>query len=348
MKAVVFPQPNCVELRETPRPPVCAGHVLMETYFSSISAGTELLVLSGHLPALARGMLRYPLVPGYENVGRIVAHGDEVRGVEEGTWACCEGAPRFREFASCWGGHAEYVLAPAAEILPLPQNMPPQQGLFTPLASIALHSIQRARVALGESVVVLGQGVVGLLALQLAQLAGTSQVIAVDCLPGRLDMARKLGATEIVLADMADERERAGAIDRILSLTANRGADVVFEVTGSSDVAAGAPRACRDHGRLVLVGMYSRPLTFDYWDLYSREIDVLPSQGAGPKEEGPMPGLQWTWRRTCEQALALISSHRLAVAELITDQLSVEHIADGYERLRSDPDHTLKVVLSWK
>src|SRR5260370_42055302 len=108
MKVVVYPQPNCIELRETTRPSVRAGHVLSGTYFTSISAGTELLVLRGSLPALVRGMLRYPLVPGYESVGRIVALGDEVHGVEEGTWACCEGAPRFREFASCWGGHAEY------------------------------------------------------------------------------------------------------------------------------------------------------------------------------------------------------------------------------------------------
>jgi 2-desacetyl-2-hydroxyethyl bacteriochlorophyllide A dehydrogenase len=347
MKIVVFPEPNNVELRETAQPAVRAGHVLVETHYTSISAGTELLVLSGELPAIARGTVRYPLVPGYENVGRVVALGDEVSGIDKESWVCCEGTPSFRAFASCWGGHAEYILVPAAEVLPLPAGMPPQRGLFTLLASIALHGVQRAKITLGESVVVFGQGVVGLLALQLARLAGASQIIAVDRLPGRLEMARRLGATETVLVE-AGEQGLAGAIDRVLSRTAQRGADVVLEVTGASSVAAAAPLVCRDRGRLALIGMYARPLTFDYWDLYSREIDVLPSQGAGPKDDARVPGLAWTWRRTCEHSLALIGSGRLDVDALITHRFSIDSIAAGYESLRTDPDHTLKVLLSWK
>jgi 3-hydroxyethyl bacteriochlorophyllide a dehydrogenase len=347
VKTVVFPTQNRIEIRETQRPAVRPGEVLIKTHYTSISAGTELLVLSGGLPAMAHGAIRYPLVPGYENVGRVVALGEGVVGLEDGNWVCCEGAPSFHELASCWGGHAEYVLAPASEVLRVPQDTPPQRALFTVLASIALHGVQRASITLGESVVIWGAGVVGLLALQLTRLAGADLVIVADRLPGRLAVARRLGATNTVLIDDEVSHGLDEAREQVLSLTSNRGADAVLEITGASEIAAIAPRVCRERGRLALIGMYARPLVFDYWDLYSREIDVLPSQGAGPKDGLSASPIAWTWRRTCEEALALITAGRLIVDPMITHRLPIEQIADGYAALRGEPDRTLKIVLSW-
>lgn len=348
MRVVVFPDRNRIEVREMATPTVRAGHVLIKTYYTSISAGTELRVLRGDLPAIARGEIRYPLVPGYENVGRVVAIGDGVVGLDEGAWVCSEGTASFREYASCWGGHAEYVLALTNDVIALPADLPPQHGLFTLLASIALHGVQRGRVALGESVVIFGQGVVGLLSLQCARLAGADRVIVVDRLPTRLQVAQHLGATATILIEDQTPRGLADALTQIQALTSNRGADVVLDATGVTEVAAVAARACRERGRLVLVGLYAQPLTFDYWDLYRREIDILPSQGAGPKEEEALARHRWTWRRTCEESLTLITARRLAVDALITHHLPIDAIADGYEALRVAPDHTLKVVLAWQ
>lgn len=348
MRLVVIPRPGVVEMRETrdlkPRP----GMVLIETHYTGISAGTELMVLDGKLPNIARGVVRYPLVPGYENVGRVVASDSGATGFAEGSWVCSEGSPNFQDFQSCWGGHCGHVLVPAKETFSLPVGMTPEDGVFMVLTSIALHGIQRARIGLGETVAIFGQGVVGLLALQLARMAGAERVIAVDKVPFRLDLSMRLGADETLLVADGGKHGIRKACEEIVRLTHGRGADVVLEVTGSADVASESVIACRERGRFLLLGMYATPLHFDCWDLYSRELDILSSRGAGPKDELPFAYEPWTWRRTYEESLRLIASKRVAVQPLITHRLPAERIEDGYRALREQPDQALKVVLQWR
>ncbi|MGH7903142.1 MAG: zinc-dependent alcohol dehydrogenase [Candidatus Dormibacteraceae bacterium] len=348
MRLAVVSNPGVVEIREAAVPKLRPGQLLIETHISGISAGTELMVLDGTLPSVARGLVRYPLVPGYENVGRVVAAAPGVMGFREGGWVCSEGSPSFQGLQSCWGGHSEYVQVEGKEAFPLPAGMAPETAVFTVLASIALHGIQRGRVRIGETVAIFGQGAVGLLALQICRLAGAERLIAVDRLPSRLELARQAGADDTVLVEGGDEAAVARAADEIVRLTHGRGADLVVEVTGSPQVASAAVVACRERGRFLLLGMYPSPVRLDCWDLYTRELEILSSRGAGPKEDLPLAYEPWTWRRTYEESIRLLADGRLRVEGFVTHRFPPERIGDGYRALSKDPDHALKVVIEWR
>jgi 3-hydroxyethyl bacteriochlorophyllide a dehydrogenase len=343
LRAVVFPGPGEVELRDIARPTVRAGHLLIETYFSAVSTGTELLVLDGRLPEAYGGVIRYPLVPGYENVGRVLECGADVTGVEVGDWVVCEGASSFPGLHSFWGGHSGLVLARSSEIFPLPSGLLPEHGLFMVLTSIALHALQRGAVGLGHTVAVIGQGTVGLLAAQIARAMGAREVLAVDRFDERLAVSRVVGATSTLRAASADE-----LIERARDTLDPRGFDVVIDASGAASLAEAAPRLCRERGRLVLAGMYTEPVRFAYWDLFTRELDVSASRQAGPRQDIPSAYYSWTWRRTHEESLRLLSTGVVQVEPLITDRLPIEQIDAGYEALRSRPEMAIKVVLGWR
>jgi 2-desacetyl-2-hydroxyethyl bacteriochlorophyllide A dehydrogenase len=343
LRVVTVTEPGHVEVRQLARPLIRPEHVLIETHFSSISAGTELLVLAGTLPGVHGGVVRYPLVPGYENVGRIVEVGAGVSRLREGDWVVCEGATSFSGLHSCWGAHAELVHIHSDEVFRLPDGLLPQAGVFMVLTSIALHALQRGRLTLGDDVVIFGQGVVGLLATQIAKAMGARRVVAVDRLENRLRVAGELGADHTVPAESLEE-----ALDRLTELSAGRGFDLVVEATGAGEVASVAPRAGCERGRLVLAGMYTQPVMLDYWQIYTRELDILASRQAGPRQELSDSYYRWTWRRTNEESLALLASGQVQVEPLISHRLPVEQIAVAYNRLRSRPDETIKVLLEWR
>lgn len=347
MRLAVIPEPGVVEIGLTPDHKVSAGHLLIDTYVSGISAGTELMVLDGRLPNIAHGFVRYPLVPGYENVGRVISIGSGVTGFEEGDWVCSEGSPTFIGLQSCWGGHSEQVVAPAKEVFRLPTRLSPEHGVFMVLTAVAVHAVQRARIGMGDTVVVFGAGVVGLLAAQIARIAGADRVITVDRLESRLELAKQLGAADALLVQQGSQA-LAEVCGEIVQMTQNRGADVVIEATGSPNVASAAVTACRERGRFLLLGMYPQHVTFDCWDLYSRELDIHSSRGAGPKEDFLRAGHPWTWRKTYDHALQLLASGRVCVDRLITHRLPAESIAEGYRLLRKEPERALKVVLEWR
>jgi len=317
--------------------------VLIETDYSAVSTGTELLVLDGRLPEAYGGVIRYPLVPGYENVGRIIETGADVTGLQVGDWVVCEGASSFPGLYSFWGGHSGLILAPVSEVFALPEELAPEHGLFMVLTSIALHALQRGDVSLGHSVAVIGQGAVGLLAVQIARAMGAREVVAIDRFDERLAVARMVGATCTLKAGSADE-----VTERLRETTDPRAFDVVIEASGSAALAEVAPRLCRERGRLVLAGMYTDPVRFAYWDLFTRELDVSASRQAGPRQSLPAAYYPWTWRRTLEESLRLLAQGSVQVEPLITDRLPIERIEDGYDALRSRPETAIKVLLRWQ
>jgi len=342
MHAVIFPEPNKVDFVDVPIPILGEREVLVRSQATSISPGTELLVLQGKLPLIQRGEKTYPLVPGYENCGEVVELGSAVSTLKVGDVVFCEGNSSLPGLTSCWGGHCEYVRVPEQEAFQVPMNLTPEEATFTCLTATGLHAAQRGKVGVGDTVVIYGQGILGLLALQAARLAGADSLVAVDLFDGRLQLARELGASECINASQEDP------LARIMDLTGGQGADVVIEATGSAELAARAPLACRDRGRLVLLGMYSQPLCFDYWDLYPREIDIYSSRGAGPKINVPPVYYRWTWTRSYKESLRLISTGRVRVAPLITHRFPIAEIQQGYQALLGCPSATLKVMLHWR
>jgi threonine dehydrogenase-like Zn-dependent dehydrogenase len=240
---VEFSGPREVALVECPGEELPPDHVRVATWYSGISAGTELTAYRGTNPYLTgtwdpearlfrRGAptFTYPVSGwGYSEMGEVIEVGDEVTEVAVG-----------ERVYGIWGHRSEAVV-PAANVAG------PRQGCFARVGAIALNAVLAADVRLGDSVVVFGQGVIGLLATRLATLSGCS-VLAVDAVEARLEVARRYGAVEVV---DARHPEGAGAAVRALL---GRGADAAIELSGNDRALHEATRCVVEDGTVVASG----------------------------------------------------------------------------------------------
>jgi 2-desacetyl-2-hydroxyethyl bacteriochlorophyllide A dehydrogenase len=185
MKAfqVVFPTPRQVELREVPLEPPGPGQALVRTLCTLISTGTELTALTGDFPpnsAWAR-YVRYPWTAGYSHVGEVEAVGPGVEAVQPGD--------RLASHAP----HGDRAVVTVARAERVPDGVSPEEAAFLPLAQITLNGLRQSEVVFGESVVILGAGLIGQLTARYCRLAGARPVILVDQSEARLARAADLG-----------------------------------------------------------------------------------------------------------------------------------------------------------
>jgi len=219
--SVWFPRAREVELREETLRGPGAGEVRVRAIASGLSHGTEMLVFRGEvppdlaldLPTLA-GSYGFPIKFGYASVGRVV---------EVGAGGATDLAPGDLVFVP-HPHQQEYVMSASAAVR-LPQRLPPELGVFLANCETALNVVLDAHPRLGEEVVVIGQGVVGLLVTQLLQRAGVS-ITAVEPIALRRELALRCGADEAVTPEAAPAR--------IATRTNGRGADVVIEASGNA------------------------------------------------------------------------------------------------------------------
>lgn len=215
-----FTAPQQVEVREQQLSAPTAGEVLVQTLCSAISAGTELLVYRGQLPAdisldatlvNLQQSTAYPLQYGYASVGRVVALGSEV----DASWRDA--------LVFAFQPHASHFLTTPANLIRVPDGIEPEAALFLANMETAVNLVQDGQPAIGEKVVVLGQGIVGVLLLQLLQQFPLAQLAAVDALADRRQRALAIGANTIADPTAVAELQHA---------LSNNGADLVYEVSG--------------------------------------------------------------------------------------------------------------------
>lgn len=353
------------ELAEVPVPSVGGGRLLVETRATLVSAGTERMLVEfgqasllgkarsqpekvaqvldkvrtdGILPTLeaVRSKLSSPIPLGYCQAGVVVEAGCGVSGFAVGDRVVTNGA------------HAEYVRVPAILSARIPDGVSFEAAAFTPLAAIGLQGIRLAAPELGETVVVFGLGLIGLMTVQMLRAQGC-QVVGIDRSPGRLALAREFGATVI---DGASQ----DPVAVVRALTAGRGADAVLLTLASDDSGPvhQAAEMSRQRGRLVLVGTAGLELRRD--DFYKKELSFAVSCSYGPgrydpgyEEEGhdyPAGFVRWTAQRNFEAVLALMGDGRLGVTPLITHRFEFDRAPDAYALLTSDTP-SLGVVLTY-
>ncbi|MCA9955089.1 MAG: alcohol dehydrogenase catalytic domain-containing protein, partial [Anaerolineales bacterium] len=179
-KAVIISEPGKVGLAEVALRPFSPQDVIVQTAYTSISAGTERMLLAGQMP---HPMLKLPVIPGYETVGRIVEIGDEVDDSWLNRWVYVGGAQCYDGINAAWGGQSARLSVPADRVIPL-ENVEPRQGVLLALAATALHGINLLNPQAGDRLLVLGQGPVGQLAARLARIRG-AWVAVVDRNPNR-------------------------------------------------------------------------------------------------------------------------------------------------------------------
>ncbi len=356
---------------EVPVPALQRGRVLVRTVASLISAGTERaavelvskgLVQEARLrPDLVKAVVakvksegllntfaavRDKMVAsqalGYSAAGIVEAVADDVTEFQVGDRVACAGVG----FAS----HAEVLSVPKNLCVHLPEGVSFQNGAYGTLGAIALQGVRLAEPTLGESVVVIGLGLVGQLTVQLLKANGC-RVFGVDLDPGRVSLAMELGADRAVVLDERIEKEING-------FTSGRGADAVLitAATDSNQPVELAAKVSRLKGRVIIVGMTG--LDIPRAPFFSRELKLMISMSYGPgrydpdyEEKGndyPFAYVRWTEQRNIESFLQLVADKRVNVDRLTTHQFPIEQAEQAYQLISGDArEPYIGVVLNY-
>ncbi|MCU0493314.1 MAG: chlorophyll synthesis pathway protein BchC [Chloroflexaceae bacterium] len=316
-RAVVIPRKHVIELREVQVMEPKTGEVLVRTAYTSISTGTERMLLDGRMPHPA---LLFPVVPGYETVGQVVQVGPKVSKELIGQWVYVGGARCFKGVNPAWGGQSELISVEADRVVTL-DGIDPTTGVVLALAATALHGINIAHLKPEDRVLVLGQGIVGQLVARIAKLCGAGFVAVADRVPVRLKHSK---ADQVV--DVSKESLDEALPDGNISL--------IIEATGSMTALSGALPLLANHGRVLLLGYYDH-IDIPYAPVFMREAEILIAREWNFGPEGELP-----------RARDLIASGKLDVSGLLTHRVPLDRIQAAYRLALEDPT-CLKVVVEW-
>ena len=288
-----------------------------------------------------RSRLDEPSALGYSAAGVVLAVGSRVRDLAPGDRVACGGAD--------YAVHAEVDHVPSNLCVPLPDEVDFESGAFATVGSIAMHGVRQAAVHLGETVAVIGLGLVGQLTGQLLRAAGC-RVVGIDLSPALLERSRSVGAADITFepSQLSDDALPAEA----------QGCDaiVITAATPSSDPVRLAAQLARDRAKVVIVGDVG--LEIPRAPYYDKELDLRLSRSYGPgrydseyEERGldyPVGYVRWTERRNLQSFVELVASGRLDVKGLITGRFSVEDAEVAYRELISASASPLAMIISYE
>lgn len=353
MRAAVFVEKGRIELREKPVPEVGPLDALLKVTTTTIS-GTDVHILKGEYP-VASG-----LTIGHEPVGVIHRLGSAVKGYREGQraiagaitpsgWSnaclCGCGAQDGAGTAHGWkpiggwkfgntidGCQAEYVLVPdaMANLAPVPDGLTDEQVLMCPdIMSTGFGGAESGEIRIGDAVAVFAQGPIGLCATAGAKLKGATKIIAVDRVPARLEMAKRLGADHVV--DFSKE----DPVEAIRRLTDGRGVDVSIEALGTQATFEAALRVLRPGGTLSSLGVYSSDLKIplDAFAAGLGDLKIVTTLCPGGKER---------MRRLME----VIAGGRVDLKPLVTHRFGLDRIEEAYDLFSHQRDGVLKVAIT--
>ncbi|GGF98887.1 hypothetical protein GCM10010912_49570 [Paenibacillus albidus] len=322
-----------VEILDIDEPLVEANYVSVETIYSAISSGTELL--------LKNIKSENPIQLGYSAMGVVREIGEGVTHVQKGQRVACYGSPYTR--------HAEILAVPKHLVVPLPDTCTSKDAAFVGLGAIAIHALRQADLRFGESVVVVGLGILGQIAGRIADISG-NRVIGFDLLAER---CTKL--SEAISAQVYDQVEDVSRA--VVSLDQHQGVDaVVICANGAnSGMIDQALRWIRDRGRIIIVGDVK--MDFDRELMFAKEAQILISRAGGPgryhesyESKGvdyPIGYVRWTEGRNMAEYIRLLAEQRISIQRLITHELSLLSMTEAYEMLSKSPRDVLGVLIDY-
>lgn len=329
---VVFSSANVAELEEIISPSdIGPEEILVKTGTTLVSVGTELVTLTGtHIGFQGPSkFMSFPQYPGYSLAGTVLNAGAMVSGFKKGD----------RVYTNA--GHRSFALLHIARdpIVKIPSEVSFEEASFTHLGAIALHGVSRAQLAGGESVAVIGQGIVGNLALQLSKVAGAGKTIAIDHHDWRLEIAEKCGADFTI-------NSKKDSLDKARIAANNVGPNIVIEATGDPSAVETACLICREGGKVVLLGGTRSTVPFDFYTvIHRRDIELIGAHsshiGLDPKNKGS------TMQNYLEDIMSMVSTKKLLVQPLITHRLPQSEISDFYRKLVLNHSEYLGVVFEW-
>lgn len=310
------------------------SEVRLRTLFSAISVGTEMAVYTkSHIgfrdPSATYP--RFPFHPGYAATAQVEAVGAEVRGVTAGQVLCFPGPHSSRVVLNLrqqpWAS--------------LPARLSPVEAAFGRLATISLNGVRLASIQLGDSVCVLGAGLIGQFAGQFARLSGGRPVVIADLLDDRLAAAQTCGLDEV--ANLSEQ----DTLGMRQAFTDNRGFATVIEATGAPAAVEQALRLTADYGRVVLLGSPRGNVQIDpYASIHRPGVTIIGAhERTAPRQESIFSS--WTPQHNLELVLRLLASGDLRVAPLISHRVPASTALQVYEHLVQQPGDYLGVVLDW-
>jgi 3-hydroxyethyl bacteriochlorophyllide a dehydrogenase len=315
-KAIVFRGIRQIELADVTLKPVSSTDVMVETYWSSISTGTEKMAYNGLIPSPP---FIFPFIPGYETVGRIIEAGDHVNQNLIGKFAYIAGSFGYQDVNAAFGGASQYIVCPVDSITVLDGITNPQCGIALPLGATALHIVDLAKVP-GKKILVLGQGAVGILATDLSRHMGADLVAATELYQNRLDVSS------------ADLRVNPALQDVSVALAGHE-FDVLIDSTGVMSAIETGLRFVKFHGVVIFGGYYQR-MNIDYSPAFEKELSFIAAR-------------QWA-KGDLQRVRELIAGRKLNAEKIFTHQCMVgDDLTTAYMKAFNDPD-CLKMIIYWK
>lgn len=356
---------------EVSAPVVSKGSLLIKVVNSCISAGTEISGVSSSGKSLIKRALEQPQnvkkvldmvksdgiakaytkikgkldtgsPTGYSISGVVIAIGEGVTDFKVGDSVAAAGAGL--------ANHAEYVDVPQNLVMKTPKDMSFEYASTVTLGGIAMQGVRRADLKLGELCVVVGAGILGLLAVQMLRLSGVRVAVS-DFDDRRLEIAKEYGA-ELVINPSKDD-----LLDTVNSWSGGFGADVVLftAATNSSEPLSQSFQMCKKKGKVILVGVVGMQIKRE--DMYAKELDFLISTSYGPgrydknyEEKGldyPYSYVRWTENRNMTEYLRLVHTGAIKLDKLIDSKYNIEQVTEAFESLQVSGAKPLMVLLDY-
>jgi len=341
MKALVLKEYKQLELDEMSTPEIGPQECLIAVRACGI-CGSDVHGFDG-----SSGRRIPPLVMGHEAAGVIAAVGEKVSGFEAGQRVTFDSTVSCGDCHFCrrgninlcdnrkvlgvscgeyrqHGAFAEYVVVPSNILYKLPDSLAFEEAAMIEAVSIAVHAANRTPVSLGDTAVVVGSGMIGLLVVQTLRLAGCGKIIAVDLANNKLELAQELGA------DHGLNPQEVNVPEEVLKLTGGRGADVAVEVVGATVTLGTAIDSLRKGGSLTLVGNLAPTVEVPLQKIVTRELSLYGSCASN----GEYPA-----------CIDLMSRGAIRVRPLISALAPLEEGAGWFDRLYGGEDGLMKVIL---
>jgi|SRR5579883_1861619 len=341
---IVFTGKDQVEIATEPVHDPRAGEVLIRARKTLISTGTESICLSR---LFAPGShwdqwVKYPFHPGYSMVGEVVAIGPGVEGIQEGDrFALREPHKEYVTVSTRPPERQVLLTQPPSDLYPVPDEISDDEAPWAGLATIVQNGVRYSRQELGETVAIIGLGLLGQLLVQYVRLSGAKQVIAIDVSERRLEMAKKHGATLILPMGVDEAREA------VLRATEGAGVGIVYDVTGAAPVFSSALALLRRFGRLVLLGDTGDPTQQHLTsDLITKGLSVISSHDSNPPAISTEHAY-WSKGRMAELFFTYLARGDMHVADLITHRFSPLEAEQAYRLLREQRASAMGVMFDW-
>ena len=359
------------EIFDVPSPSIEAGHIIVQSSFSCISIGTEIQGMKlNSVPLWKRAIndpkkavdfikksssngisktinliedkISNPTAIGYSSSGIVIDVGDDIDDINIGDRVACAG--------SQGSFHAEQIKISRNLAVKIPSNVSFEDSATISLGAISLQGVRRLNPTIGESVTVIGLGVLGQITIQILKACGC-KVIAIDLDENRLALAKELGADKVLNPANDDD------ISKIKLMTDGYGVDAVI-ITASStsdEVISSAFNMCRKKAKVILVGDVG--LNLKRSDFYAKELDFLISSSYGPGRyddsyeekniDYPLPYVRWTQNRNMAEFLNLISEDKININSLISATYKIDNAKEAYNDIQNKSPKPLLVLIKY-